>query len=104
MGPERTEELGSLWIWGVSFIIASLIDYGTTEYLIGLGFTELNPLMKPYIGTPWFLVWKSVIPIAIVGYILWDGDYLAGLALKIGTYLTWVVVCWNSINILVEAI
>lgn len=90
-----------------SVALFSVIDYLATVRAIAHGVVELNPVMDPLIGTPWFpLIKLAIIPGAL--YAVWlvrdrwqnnRGIYLGiiALATAYGTLTMWHV--WGQLRL-----
>ncbi|MGI9586369.1 MAG: DUF5658 family protein [Acidimicrobiia bacterium] len=51
----------------LALVALNILDYTVTNFTIqNLGAVELNPLFAPLIGTPWALVAKIGLPMAVV--------------------------------------
>lgn len=58
-------------LWAIFFL--SVFDALATVYLLGHGMQELNPVLKPLVGSPWF--W--VVKIGVTATACWGLNRLA---------------------------
>lgn len=78
-------------------MLANVFDYLATNHaVLEHGATELNPIMAPLIGTPWFILVKTVVPGAILYYVLPRRQW--HWALVVGTIIMLAVATWNVIG------
>jgi hypothetical protein len=78
---------------GVAWVLANLADWWTTERGVASGRAELNPLMAPLVGTPWFLLVKVVVPVAVIWWTLRHPRY--GPALLAAALVVAMAAVWN---------
>ena len=73
------------WLLLVGIGIFNKIDYFLTTHFVGMGFRELNPLMKPIVETMTFSLLKlAVVPLLLI--VLWKIRHKMGSQLV--QYLT----------------
>lgn len=82
---------------GLLYVAVNLWDWISTEVVVGLGATELNPLMAALIGTPWFLLIKLVTPALIAWWLAGKGRE-GRVVLWLGVGLTALAALSNTIG------
>lgn len=79
----------------LALLLLNILDVTVTNFNIeNLAAVEVNPLMAPMIGTPWAVIAKIGIPIAIVVMAIWGrtSRLLGPLRFVVAIYLVVVII------------
>ena len=86
--------------WIALIFVLQFIDGYITNYLVGKGAIEINPIMAPYAGNNWMYLAKVVGSCIAVGLILayplpayWLKWVLIGFCAMIGLAIGWNLLC-----------
>ena len=83
----RVRQADAVAIGGILILALNVLDAVTTRFALGLGGTEANPLMEPFIDhLPLFLTVKIGFP-ALVAWWLWRRRWEATPVLVTAVYL-----------------
>jgi hypothetical protein len=96
----RASERPSAVALAIALLALNVLDLVLTDFGISsLGAREINPLMAPLIGTPWAMVVKFGIPLAVLAMATQARTERTVLLLRIvvGLYIVLIIVTLSQI-------
>ena len=78
----------------LALLLLNILDVTVTNFNIeNLAAVEMNPLMAPMIGTPWAVIFKIGVPVAIIAMAIWGRTFrlLGVLRVVVVIYLAVVI-------------